>query len=130
MTDQSPGIFSSLANSAKTTFESTTPQQVTLVDINLNIAKTVEKKEGEEGKFWKGLTKAAASKTTHEEELPEFAPLMFPCLNEISEADTQSSINKKGAFLADCYDQRGQHKVSRSIIATASMRMLLREMNG
>ena len=47
---------------------------IELVDINRKIAETVEIREADEGKFWKELMKAAASKSTHEEGIPEFAP--------------------------------------------------------
>lgn len=83
-------------------------QPIELVDINQNIAEAIEKRESDEGKFWKGLMKGAASKTTHEEEIPEFAPLVFPYLDAMSEAEKKSSIQQKGAFLADYFDRRAQ----------------------
>ena len=76
--------------------------------INQNIAETVGRREADEGKFWKGLMKAAASKGIQEEEIPEFYPLVSPYLDTLSESEKQSAIKQKGAFLAGYYDRRAQ----------------------
>ena len=60
----------------------------------------------DESKFWKGLLKGAASKTTSDEEIPDFAPLTFPYLDTLDEAQKQGAMKRNGAFLADYYDRR------------------------
>jgi len=83
-------------------------QPISTVDIESNTTQTILDRQATEGKFWKGLMKGTAGKTTHEAELPDFAPLTFPYLDTLSEADKQSSIKRQGAFLADYYDRRAQ----------------------
>lgn len=62
----------------------------------------------DEDKFWKGLLQGAAGKTTQDKEIPEAAPLTFPDLDSLDEAQKQSSIKRNGAFLADYYDHRAR----------------------
>lgn len=101
--NQSSNPFSSSLGSGQAGQE-----PIELVDVNRNINEMVEKREADAGKFWKGLLKATAGKTTHEEEMPEFAPLIFPYLDTLSEAEKQSAIKQKGEFLKDYFDRRAQ----------------------
>lgn len=79
-----------------------------LTDIEANIAETIDTREAMEGNFWKGIAKGAASTTHSEDEIPEFAPLTFPYLDDLDEAEKKSATKQKGAFLADYYDRRAQ----------------------
>lgn len=84
------------------------PDPYELVDIESNIADTVASREAKEGNFWKGLIKGAASTTHSEDEIPDFAPLTFPYLDDLNEAEKKSAMKQKGAFLTDYYDRRAQ----------------------
>lgn len=81
---------------------------IELVDIQANIADTVTSRQAAEGSFWKGVMKGSAAKTKSEDLVPEFAPLTFPYLDDLDEAQKKSAMKQKGAFLTDYYDRRAQ----------------------
>lgn len=84
------------------------PDLYELVDIESHIADTVASREAKEGSFWKGLAKGAASTSHSDEEIPDFAPLIFPYLDDLDEAEKKSAMKQKGAFLSDYYDRRAR----------------------
>lgn len=48
-------------------------------------------------------------RTTHGDlEMPEAAPLVFPALDEASDAEKQNTMKRAGKFIADYYDRRAR----------------------
>lgn len=78
------------------------------VDVTKNITEQVAKRDDEERGKWRNYFTSASGKTQHEEELPEFAPLVFPYLDKMNPSQKESAVKHFGHFIQDYNDRRGQ----------------------
>ena len=80
------------------------------MDVENNIVGLVGKRDEENRARWKNLLSSTAGKTTHEEEIPEFAPLVFPQLDDLNEQQKQNAVKQFGSFLSEYMDRKSQAK--------------------
>lgn len=80
------------------------------VDVTRNISQQVAKRDDEERSKWRNLVSASSGKTEHEEEIPEFAPLVFPDLDKLGEEQKVGAVKHFGHFMRDYYDRQSQAK--------------------
>ena len=78
------------------------------VDIEKNTTEQVANRDGQSK--WKNIWKSAAGTTRNEEEIPEFAPLIFPALDNMDETQKESSVKHFGHFMQDYFDRQSQAK--------------------
>ena len=78
------------------------------VDVTANITAQVAKRDDEDRAKWKNLFQGSAGKAEHEEEVPDFAPLVFPKLDKLNDEQKENDVKHFGTFLGEYYDRRGQ----------------------
>ncbi|KAI1879231.1 hypothetical protein JX265_002185 [Neoarthrinium moseri] len=78
------------------------------VDLEHNVAKTIEKRDGQSK--WKHLVSASSATTKHDAEIPEAAPLIFPQLDNMDETQKQNSVKRFGNFMKDYHDRQAAAK--------------------
>jgi hypothetical protein len=79
------------------------------VDITQTISSSMTPASSSTKQAFKNL-RLSSGKTYGELELPEAAPLIFPALDNLSAAETQSKMKSSQKFVADYYDRRAQAK--------------------
>lgn len=79
------------------------------VDISAGINQKVAKRDDSERSKWKNIYQGTAGKTK-EDEIPDFAPLEFPQLDNLSDGQKENAVKHFGHFLGEYYDRRGQAK--------------------
>ena len=81
------------------------------VDATLKTVQAVANRDVEDRAKWKNLFQGSAGKVKHEEEIPDFAPLVFPQLDSMSDhAKEKRRSNTLATSFAEYYDRRGQAK--------------------
>ena len=80
------------------------------VDATTKTVQAVANRDDEDRAKWKNLFQGSAGKVKHEEEVPDFAPLIFPQLDSMSDHAKENAVKHFGHFLAEYYDRRGQAK--------------------
>lgn len=80
------------------------------LDITTKTVGEVGKRDQEARSKWKNLLSASAGKMEHEEEVPEFASLVFPALDNMDDQKKQNAVKHFGSFMADYTDRRSQAK--------------------
>lgn len=81
-----------------------------LVDIKKNITETVAKRDDPERSQWRNLRDSAASTTSQDAELPEFAPLVFPFFDKANAGEKESALKHFRRFRAEYQDRQVQAK--------------------
>jgi len=81
-----------------------------IVDLETKLVSQVAKRETEDKAKWKTAFRGAADKTRHDEEMPDFAPLIFPELDRLEETQKENEVKRFGHVLGDYYDRRAQAK--------------------
>ncbi len=80
------------------------------IDVTTGINQKVAKRDDDDRSNWKNYFQGSSGKTHHEDEIPEFAPLVFPELDNLPEEKKEGAVKHFGSFMGEYYDRRGQAK--------------------
>lgn len=80
------------------------------IDVTTNTIAQVAKRDDEDRAKWKNLYQGSAGKVERDEEIPDFAPLVFPELDKLDDQQKENAVKHFGHFLAEYYDRKGQAK--------------------
>jgi hypothetical protein len=80
------------------------------INVETNIAQQVDQRNDPERSKWKNLIHSSSGTTTHDSQIPESAPLVFPELDNMNESQKQNAIKQFGSFASDYFDRRAQAK--------------------
>ena len=80
------------------------------IDITTNTVQQISKRDDENRAKWKNLFSGSAGKVEHDEEIPDFAPLVFPQLDNMNDKQKENAVKHFGSFMAEYHDRRGQAK--------------------